>query len=93
MTLTADGPDFTAVLFAPRPRWYDDAFCHGVDPELFFPERGETTRAAKEVCAARPAPSVCWLRPQWWMIHADAVGASRSMLTRPTQTRFTIQLL
>ena len=30
--------------------WQDDANCLGVDPDLFFPERGASTREAKEVC-------------------------------------------
>src|SRR3954447_12538226 len=30
--------------------WQDYANCLGVDPELFFPERGASTREAKEVC-------------------------------------------
>ena len=30
--------------------WQDEANCLGVDPELFFPERGASTREAKEVC-------------------------------------------
>ena len=30
--------------------WQDEANCLGVDPELFFPERGGSTREAKEVC-------------------------------------------
>ena len=30
--------------------WQDEANCHGVDPDLFFPERGASTREAKEVC-------------------------------------------
>ena len=30
--------------------WQDLANCLGVDPELFFPERGASTREAKEVC-------------------------------------------
>ena len=28
----------------------DEANCLGVDPDLFFPERGASTREAKEVC-------------------------------------------
>ncbi len=31
-------------------RWQDYANCLGVDPDLFFPERGASTREAKEVC-------------------------------------------
>ncbi len=30
--------------------WWDFANCLGVDPDLFFPERGASTREAKEVC-------------------------------------------
>jgi WhiB family redox-sensing transcriptional regulator len=30
--------------------WQGQANCMGVDPELFFPERGSSTREAKEVC-------------------------------------------
>jgi WhiB family transcriptional regulator, redox-sensing transcriptional regulator len=31
-------------------RWQEQANCLGVDPDLFFPERGASTREAKEVC-------------------------------------------
>ena len=30
--------------------WQDEANCLGVDPDLFFPERGASTKEAKEVC-------------------------------------------
>ena len=30
--------------------WQDRANCLGVDPDLFFPERGASTKEAKEVC-------------------------------------------
>jgi WhiB family redox-sensing transcriptional regulator len=33
-----------------RPRWQRRAACAGVNPELFFTERGESTGDAKEVC-------------------------------------------
>jgi WhiB family redox-sensing transcriptional regulator len=32
------------------PDWKARANCMGVDPDLFFPERGMSTREAKEVC-------------------------------------------
>ena len=32
--------------------WQALANCLGVDPDLFFPERGASTREAKEVCRA-----------------------------------------
>ena len=31
-------------------RWQERANCLGVDPNLFFPERGASTREAKAVC-------------------------------------------
>ena len=30
--------------------WWDLANCLGVEPSLFYPERGASTREAKEVC-------------------------------------------
>ncbi|HLY82071.1 MAG TPA: WhiB family transcriptional regulator [Acidimicrobiales bacterium] len=38
-------------LLQPAERtWQRQANCMGVDPDLFFPERGASTREAKEVC-------------------------------------------
>ena len=33
-------------------RWQDQAACLGIDPDLFFPERGASTREAKGICAS-----------------------------------------
>ena len=38
------------VLQGTAPAWQRQANCMGVDPDLFFPERGASTREAKEVC-------------------------------------------
>ncbi len=51
----ADHPQSEAVAGVPmlegEPQgWYAQANCLGVDPDLFFPERGASTREAKEVC-------------------------------------------
>ncbi len=32
--------------------WQDYASCRGADADLFFPERGASTRKAKAICAA-----------------------------------------
>lgn len=32
--------------------WQDYANCRGADTDLFFPERGASTRQAKAICAA-----------------------------------------
>lgn len=39
--------------------WQNKANCMGVDPELFFPERGASTREAKEVCRGCVVRSDC----------------------------------
>ena len=39
--LQADGFDMS---------WQDFANCRGADPDLFFPERGASTRTAKGIC-------------------------------------------
>jgi WhiB family transcriptional regulator, redox-sensing transcriptional regulator len=36
-------------LFA-SPAFMDLGSCRGMDPEIFFPDRGESLRPAKEVC-------------------------------------------
>jgi WhiB family transcriptional regulator, redox-sensing transcriptional regulator len=41
-------------------RWQDLAACLGIeDPDIFFPERGGSSRAAKGVCALCPVRSAC----------------------------------
>lgn len=40
-------------------RWQDFAVCATTDPELFFPEAGETSRPAKKVCAVCPVVTQC----------------------------------
>ncbi|HXR53463.1 MAG TPA: WhiB family transcriptional regulator [Acidimicrobiales bacterium] len=43
--------DAVSLLFGRQDRdWQTRANCMGVDPDLFFPERGASTREAKEVC-------------------------------------------
>ena len=39
-----------ALQEAEERRWQERANCLGVDPDLFFPERGASTREAKGVC-------------------------------------------
>lgn len=40
----------SAAVGRGRHDWQERANCLGVDPDLFFPERGASTREAKEVC-------------------------------------------
>jgi WhiB family redox-sensing transcriptional regulator len=39
-----------ALIDESERTWHSRANCMGVDPDLFFPERGSSTREAKEVC-------------------------------------------
>ncbi len=39
--------------------WQDYANCRGADADLFFPERGASTRKAKAICTACEVRSDC----------------------------------
>ena len=41
-------PDFTNIVTAPQ--WMADGLCAEVDPDLWFPEKGGSTREAKALC-------------------------------------------
>ena len=47
---SASSGEAVAVELGEDKSWQDLANCLGVDPDLFFPERGASTREAKEVC-------------------------------------------
>jgi WhiB family redox-sensing transcriptional regulator len=52
----------TASIFSlpvPSPRWRDGAACLGADPDLFFPQRGESAERAREICARCPVRRAC----------------------------------
>lgn len=42
-------------------RWWEEAACRGMDPDMFFPEKGNMAglRAALEVCAGCPVRDPC----------------------------------
>ena len=39
--------------------WWRDALCAQTFPDAFFPEKGESTRAALQVCASCPVQAEC----------------------------------
>lgn len=43
----------------PWTTWRDQGACRGVDPNVFFPERGDSCVAAKKVCAGCPVRGEC----------------------------------
>lgn len=45
-------------LLGSRP-WMDEALCAQVDTELFYPEKGGSTRQAKQTCTSCPVREQC----------------------------------
>ncbi len=39
--------------------WKAAGACKGLDPDIFFPERGSSTAAPKAVCARCPVRDIC----------------------------------
>jgi WhiB family redox-sensing transcriptional regulator len=52
-------------------RWQERANCLGVDPDLFFPERGASTREAKAVCAGCEVRDDCL---EYALAHGEKFG-------------------
>jgi hypothetical protein len=42
-----------------NPQLHEDALCPQTDPDVFFPEKGGSTRDAKRVCGACAVRSAC----------------------------------
>lgn len=56
------GPDDVAAFFGVDGQvvnWRDLALCAQVDPDIFFPEKGGSVRAAKKVCEACDVQDEC----------------------------------
>lgn len=43
----------------PNDTWREDALCRQTDPELYFPERGGSTRDAKDTCMSCEVRTEC----------------------------------
>ena len=59
--------------------WQDEANCLGVDPDLFFPERGASTREAKEVCKGCVVREQCL---EYALAHGEKFGIWGGMSER-----------
>jgi WhiB family redox-sensing transcriptional regulator len=53
------GAGLAGVVTAALAAWRDRALCAEVDPELFFPETGESPDPAKRVCRACEVRAEC----------------------------------
>lgn len=58
------------TIFNDQP-WVGEAVCTSVDPEIFHPEKGGSTKEAKIVCAACPVATLCL---QWALDHDERFG-------------------
>ena len=59
--------------------WWGLANCLGVDPDLFFPERGASTREAKEVCRGCVVRGDCL---EYALTHGEKFGIWGGMSER-----------
>ena len=59
--------------------WQDLANCLGVDPDLFFPERGASTREAKEVCRGCVVREDCL---EYALVNGEKCGSGGGMSER-----------
>lgn len=48
-----------SVTMAQPPEWVADALCAQVDPKIFFPEKGESSKDAKRICARCDVKAEC----------------------------------
>ena len=60
-------------------RWQERANCLGVDPDLFFPERGASTKEAKGVCNGCEVRNECL---EYALRHGEKFGIWGGMSER-----------
>lgn len=63
----AAGPVIAGLASDEAQSWRDYAACAETDPEIFYPEKGESNHAAKKVCAG------CFVREQCLAYAVDNV--------------------
>jgi hypothetical protein len=51
--------------------WELDAICSQTDPEIFFPEKGGSTREAKHICSRCPVRAECL---EYALLHQERFG-------------------
>lgn len=64
-------PPVATLIGMPTGSWVDEALCAQTDPDLFFPEKGGSTREAKKVCLGCPARQRCL---DWALAHEERFG-------------------
>jgi WhiB family transcriptional regulator, redox-sensing transcriptional regulator len=77
--MNANQPRFVVVLAQPRPAFFSRAACIGIDPDMFFPERGASLREAKAVCAGCVVRQECL---EYALANAEKCGVWGGMSER-----------
>ena len=71
--------------------WQDQALCAEVDPEIFFPEKGGSTRDAKRVCRSCEVRAECLAyalgRDERFGIYGGTSERERRRLKRSSSTQ------
>lgn len=67
----ARGQPVRDLLGVESPDWYEFANCRGVPQHTFYPEHGQSTAAAKAVCAECPVSVECLA---WALDHGEMHG-------------------
>lgn len=59
--MTARARELAEMIAPPHfdREWHAEGLCHQVDPDLWFPEKGGSTRHAKKVCQGCPVREAC----------------------------------
>lgn len=63
----------------PDDDWREQALCAQTSPEAFYPEKGESARPARSVCARCPVTQTCL---QWAMDHHEPHGIWGGLSTK-----------
>src|ERR1700704_4820116 len=58
-------------LLGNAPEWQERALCSQTDPEAFFPEKGGSTREAKQICSSCEVRSECL---EYALLHDERFG-------------------
>lgn len=61
----------TIVTNAPAEEWQEFALCAETYPDAFFPEKGGSTREAKQVCASCEVRAQCL---EYALLHDERFG-------------------
>jgi len=73
------------------PAWTQEGLCGQSDPELFFPDKGESGKVAKRICLACPVRTAClrWAvdTQQQWGVWGGMTSRERRRIRKERHQR------